>query len=115
MKKILLIVTIAFTMNVTHADMFSEDRCLSDSRLVAKHLQKIHMSKDRIKDILLTTRTSLLLNVDCLPDVDLLAKRLIILGFTEHETKKLIGGRLSYELNRMLNNLFDDSFYDSIL
>jgi hypothetical protein len=94
-------------MNVNAGgDMFSEDRCLSDSRLVAKHLQKIYMSEDEIRDILGNTRTSLLLNVDCLPAVDLLAERLLNLGLSEHETKKLIGGRLSYELNRMLNNLF---------
>ena len=107
MKKILLIVTIAFTMNVNAGgDMFSDGECLSDTRLVAKHLQKIYMSEDEIRDILGNTRTSLLLNVDCLPAVDLLAERLLNLGLSEHETKKLIGGRLSYELNRMLNNLF---------
>ena len=107
MKKILLIATIAFTMNVNAGgDMFSDGKCLSDTRLVAKHLQKMYLSEDEIREELSDTGIFLLVNADCLLDVNLLAKRLLRRGVSEDKTIAVIGGRLLYELNKMLDELF---------
>ena len=107
MKKILLIVTIAFTMNVNaRVDMFSEGGCLSGTRVVVKQLHKMQMPRDEIIEIFGEMRIHQLLNVDCLSDVNLLIKRLVILGFTKDEAIGLVNGRMLYEINKMLDDLF---------